>query len=549
MNKTDASMGSKPMSAKQLTERAREFEWNPRIGFKYWARAAETIHHEGQVYLREGNFPQAYLVLFRYSILVLECLTKHPEAKEPEARKATRPLQKRIPQVIEILETLRPQLDDAYDRWVARKDAAKNKDPASLASASPYARHAANDPALSWNYGSPADILDAQDHQDLAVNLAREEMRRRRRAAGVLEEEEYRRRASKQRDGRHYESDRRAPPPYMDDEELRRQMEATRRQLDRSDDYQRYEDEGHTRPSTYSYPSINKSSPLEYERPASRDRPYGPRVLPPRPPKEREVDQSPARLPPRPDKDLDLKRNSPILPPPRPGKELLSPSTLPDYSPLPEEAPAVPPKSIAEPEKQKRVTFRPAAYLENGDPIRPVFLPSTLRQKFLALASNNTRQGLEMCGMLCGTTVNNALFISHLVIPEQKCTSDTCETENESGMLDYCITNDLIVIGWIHTHPTQTCFMSSRDLHTQAGYQVMMPESIAIVCAPQYEPSWGIFRLTNPPGLPHILSCQRTETFHHHGVDNLYVEAGHPQGHVYESKTLEFEVCDLRPGH
>ncbi|KAK3292925.1 uncharacterized protein B0H64DRAFT_464703 [Chaetomium fimeti] len=507
MNKTDASMGSKPMSAKQLTERAREFEWNPRIGFKYWARAAETIHHEqGQVYLREGNYPQAYLVLFRYSILVLECLAKHPEAKEPEARKATRPLQKRIPKVIEILETLRPELDDAYDRWVkittARKDAAKNKDLTSLASSSPYARHAANDPALSWNYGSPADILDAQDHQDLAVDLAREEMRRRRRAASVLEDEEYQRRVSKQRDGRQYESDRRAPPPYMDDDELRRQMEATRRHLDRSDDHL-----------------------------------------------QREVDRPPARLPPRPDDDLDLGRGSPILPPPRPSKELLPSSTLPDYSPLPEQAPAIPPKAIAEPEKQKRVTFRPAAYLENGDPIRPVFLPSTLRQKFLAIASDNTRRGLEMCGMLCGTTVNNALFISHLVIPEQKCTSDTCETENESGMLDYCITNDLIVIGWIHTHPTQTCFMSSRDLHTQAGYQVMMPESVAIVCAPQYEPSWGIFRLTNPPGLPHILSCQRTETFHHHGVDNLYVEAGHPQGHVYESRTLEFEVCDLRPGH
>lgn len=459
--------------------------------------AAFTLTHtteQGQVYLREGNFPQAYLVLFRYSALVLDCLIKHPEAKEPEAKKALRPLQKRIPQVIGTLETLRPQLDDAYDRWVkittAQKDAAKNRGFGLPASSSPYARHAANDPALSWNYASPADILDAQDHQDLAVDLAREEMRRRRRAAGVLEDEEYRRRASKQRDGQNYESDRRAPPPYMDDEELRRQMEATRRQLDRSDERRSYEDEGHTRPPSYSYPSINKSSPLEYQRPASRERPDGPRAQPPRPPKEREVDRSPARLPPRPDRSLDLERDSPNLPPPRPEKELPPPSSiLPDYSSLPEKAPAVPPKSVSEPEKKKRITFRPAAYLENGDPIRPVFLPSTLRQKFLAIASNNTRQGLEMCGVLCGTTVNNALFISHLVIPEQRCTSDTCETENESGMLDYCITNDLIVIGWIHTHPTQTCFMSSRDLHTQAGYQVMMPESIAIVCAPQYEPS------------------------------------------------------------
>jgi STAM-binding protein len=46
MNSTDLSLGSKPMSSKELTEKARNFEWNPRIGFKYWARAAETIHHE-----------------------------------------------------------------------------------------------------------------------------------------------------------------------------------------------------------------------------------------------------------------------------------------------------------------------------------------------------------------------------------------------------------------------------------------------------------------------------------------------------------------------
>jgi hypothetical protein len=32
--------------------------------------------------------------------------------------------------------------------------------------------------------------------------------------------------------------------------------------------------------------------------------------------------------------------------------------------------------------------------------------------------------------------------------------------------------------------------MSSRDLHTHCGYQIMMPESIAIVCAPTKNPSW-----------------------------------------------------------
>ncbi|KAL2151161.1 hypothetical protein VTH82DRAFT_6259 [Thermothelomyces myriococcoides] len=555
MSVTDLSMGSRPMSAKELTDKAKDFEWNPGIGFKYWARAAETIHHEGQVYLREGNLPKAYLVLFRFSTLVLEHLATHPEAKEPESKRVLKPLQRRIPHVIEQLETLRPEIDDSYDRWMkikaAQRDTQGNGDPFQSASSSAYAKYAANDPTLAWSYASPANILDVQDHQDLAVDLAKKEMRRRRQDARRVDES-YGWRDFVQRGWREKEkSTIRLVPQEMDDNELRRQMEATRRQLDRTDGYTKgYDDEDYVRPSTYYYPSITKSSPVRYERSASQERLEDPRPQPPRPPKEPHFDRAPVEPPPRPEKDPYLKWESPpIVPPPRPDKEPLSMATPPYSSQLSEEAPAIPPKLSAESAPEKRITFRPAGYLENGEPIRPVFLPSALRHTFLKLAAENTRRGLEMCGMLCGTTVNNALFISHLVIPEQRCTPDTCETENEFAMFDYCDNNDLLVIGWIHTHPTQTCFMSSRDLHTQAGYQVMMPESIAIVCAPQYEPSWGIFRLTNPPGLPHILSCKRTETFHQHLVDNLYVEAGSPRGHVYESKTLEFEVCDLRPGH
>jgi STAM-binding protein len=76
-----------------------------------------------------------------------------------------------------------------------------------------------------------------------------------------------------------------------------------------------------------------------------------------------------------------------------------------------------------------------------------------------------------------------------LVIPEQEATSDTCDTVNEAALFDYCDANDLMTLGWIHTHPSQTCFMSSRDLHTHGGYQVQLAESIAIVCAPRHEPS------------------------------------------------------------
>lgn len=59
--------------------------------------------------------------------------------------------------------------------------------------------------------------------------------------------------------------------------------------------------------------------------------------------------------------------------------------------------------------------------------------------------------------------------------------------------------------------------------------------------------SYGIFRLTNPPGLPHVLGCTKTETFHMHDIDNIYTQAGHPPGHVYHSDQLSFYVHDLRP--
>ena len=60
----------------------------------------------------------------------------------------------------------------------------------------------------------------------------------------------------------------------------------------------------------------------------------------------------------------------------------------------------------------------------------------------------------------------------------------------------------------IHTHPTQSCvydgeiklslsdkhalgFMSSVDLHTHSGFQRMLPESFAVVCAPSSTPKYA----------------------------------------------------------
>ena len=120
---------------------------------------------------------------------------------------------------------------------------------------------------------------------------------------------------------------------------------------------------------------------------------------------------------------------------------------------------------MANGQPQSNFTFRPSAYLESGEPLRTVFLPPTLRTEFLKYAEPNTRNNLETCGMLCGTLISNALFIQRVVIPEQKSTSDTCETVNENSLFDYCTSEDLLLLGWIHTHPTQTPHIHTNPTH------------------------------------------------------------------------------------
>ena len=397
-------------------------------------------------------------------MLVINNLPTHPHFKDPESREAFLPLKSRLKRVVSSLEELRPVINAEYAEWERMRPQAPSVATSSRPPSS-YGDFAARDPSLSGN----AKILDASENQELAVELAQKELARR---------------DTVRQANRHAKvyGDTLLSGGYGEqrkvDMDMQRQMEAVRRATDSSGRKRFEKDHGSnempagTPPQHYSYPALLKSRPVDYENSESRAREPA-RQPPNRPPKE-----SLQHLPPR---DSSF-RGQPILPPKYPldSRQPLArvPSLLPNGPP---DAPGIP--------KKERLAFKPGAYLENGDPIRSIFLPTRLRQAFLELAADNTRKGLEMCGIICGTPINNALFVRCLLIPDQISTSDTCETENESAVFDYCAEEDLLVLGWIHTHPTQTCFMSSRDLHTHAGYQVMMPESIAIVCAPKFTPS------------------------------------------------------------
>ena len=54
----------------------------------------------------------------------------------------------------------------------------------------------------------------------------------------------------------------------------------------------------------------------------------------------------------------------------------------------------------------------------------------------------------------------------------QEGTSDTVAALGEEEIFEAQDSRGLFPLGWIHTHPSQTCFLSSIDIHTQCGYQV-----------------------------------------------------------------------------
>ncbi|KAM7102644.1 STALP protease, partial [Ciconia maguari] len=188
--------------------------------------------------------------------------------------------------------------------------------------------------------------------------------------------------------------------------------------------------------------------------------------------------------------------------------------------------------------------LKPAATLsavqtQLAEALRGVILPRDLCHKFLLLAEANTIRGIETCGILCGKLTHNEFTITHVIVPKQSAGPDYCDMENVEELFGIQDQYDLLTLGWIHTHPTQTAFLSSVDLHTHCSYQLMLPEAIAIVCSPKHNDT-GIFRLTNT-GMLEVSACKK-KGFHPHTKEpRLFNPCTHVVG-----KDIKIIVLDLR---
>ena len=147
-----------------------------------------------------------------------------------------------------------------------------------------------------------------------------------------------------------------------------------------------------------------------------------------------------------------------------------------------------------------------------------ITIPFDLASTFSTIAKSNTAKGVETCGILLGFQQSSESFlITTLLIPNQTGTFDTCETigSAEERILSYALTNELVCLGWIHTHPTQSCFLSSVDMHTTLSYQRMLSNAVAIVLAPtDRNLPVGVWRLTEF-GIMEVGKC-KLGGFHDH---------------------------------
>ncbi|EGG16290.1 hypothetical protein DFA_09320 [Cavenderia fasciculata] len=162
----------------------------------------------------------------------------------------------------------------------------------------------------------------------------------------------------------------------------------------------------------------------------------------------------------------------------------------------------------------------------------------------------NTMRGIETGGLLCGIQVDQECgetaisagledlpsknkkkkyIVTELIFPTQTGKEDSFECTDDEKVLSYQLANNLITLGWIHTHPTQTVFLSSVDIHNQHAYQQQLPESIAIVVSPKPTPNYEIFSLNSPKGMRLISSCTG-KGFHPHDQwsdDTIYSISNH----------------------
>jgi len=196
--------------------------------------------------------------------------------------------------------------------------------------------------------------------------------------------------------------------------------------------------------------------------------------------------------------------------------------------------PTVPPRALKpEPVTDHKLKIIHCAKGAALSTLSPISVPESLAAQFLKCSSANSQRNIETCGVLFGMMIDSAIELTHVLLPKQKGTHDSCVTTNEEQILEFQEQHSsLIMLGWVHTHPDYNAFLSSVDMHNHYLYQCMMPESIAIVVSPKFN-EVGTFNLTET-GMKTIGAC-KLGGFHPHQSNPALFEPARHVHYVHQS--------------
>jgi proteasome lid subunit RPN8/RPN11 len=99
-----------------------------------------------------------------------------------------------------------------------------------------------------------------------------------------------------------------------------------------------------------------------------------------------------------------------------------------------------------------------------------------------------SKPNVETAGLLLGKYEDNVLYIEEMEVGDQQANAVHVEI-SEQALTEAVVrmssrVDDRVIVGWWHTHPNLSSFMSSTDISTQSRYQSLFPQAVAIVVDP-----------------------------------------------------------------
>lgn len=127
------------------------------------------------------------------------------------------------------------------------------------------------------------------------------------------------------------------------------------------------------------------------------------------------------------------------------------------------------PQPYNPPSKKSELVVPPDIGGDLQGSLRPIDIPSTVMDEFVAVARVNTNKKKETCGLLLGKAwpADDGFTISTLLIPEQRSTQDTCTMEGEELVLEFQTGRELLTLGWV------SAFLVKRKMITHACRSIL----------------------------------------------------------------------------